>query len=148
MSISCPVSDTQVLAHIKEILQIYAPEISATEIVPSAHLTQDLQLDLTTHWVLAINLEKVTNTELLDADIQQAKTIADLMNLVLAQLGTNNQHAISPADKNKNTASFAVNSAEINAVNSTSDTNKTALNPASESDLAGAVADLANLFNN
>ncbi|XCB30268.1 hypothetical protein RQN30_02215 [Arcanobacterium hippocoleae] len=70
------------LAQIRVVLSEIAPEIPENEILPAANLFQDLGLDLVSKWALAVELEKITKSELLDKQITAAVTVADFMGLI------------------------------------------------------------------
>lgn len=70
------------LARIRVALATVASEIPEDEIVPSANIDDDLRLDLVSRWALARELEHMTNSRLVDADIRAAQTIADFMTMI------------------------------------------------------------------
>lgn len=70
------------LAQIRVSLADIAPEIPEQEIVPDARIFEDLRLDLVTKWALAVELERITKSELLDREIHAAATVSDFIQLI------------------------------------------------------------------
>ncbi|MDR6938974.1 hypothetical protein [Arcanobacterium hippocoleae] len=107
------------LAQIRVALAEISPEIPETEIYPAARLDSDLRLDLVSKWALAVELERLTKTEIKDAAIHAAVDVEDFMNLiadsqVTQKLAAAEDHASLAASQK---ADAALGSAELSATN-------------------------------
>ena len=74
------------LARARVLLAEIAPEIPEDEIIPGAHVADDLGLDLVSVWALATGLEKMAKVEINDADIAAATSLGSLLNHALSDV--------------------------------------------------------------
>ena len=81
------------LARARVLLAEIAPEIPEDEIIPGAHVADDLGLDLVSVWALATGLEKMAKVEINDADIAAATSLGSLLNHALSDVPLEYQQA-------------------------------------------------------
>ena len=81
------------LARARVLLAEIAPEIPEDEIIPGAHVADDLGLDLVSVWALATGLEKMAKVEINDADIAAATSLGSLLNQALSDVPLEYQQA-------------------------------------------------------
>lgn len=135
------------LARARVLLAQIAPEIPEEDIVPQAHLVDDLGLDAVSIWALAAGLEKMAKVEINDADITASTTVASLL-----------EHALSdvPVEFLESTGGEVDTPAEAEGTNGHATDAGTAQGEASAAqgepgaegpeDLQSALEDLADLF--
>lgn len=81
------------LARARVLLAEIAPEIPEDEIIPGAHVADDLGLDLVSLWALATGLEKMAKVDIKDADIIATTTLGSLLNHALSDVPLEYQQA-------------------------------------------------------
>lgn len=137
------------LARARVLLAEIAPEIPEDEIIPGAHVADDLGLDLVSVWALATGLEKMAKVEINDADIAAATSLGSLLNHALSDVPLEYQQAdegsgaASDDSKSDDSKSDAGNHADEAA---TSDDAPDEDDDTPEN-LQSALEDLADLFN-
>lgn len=129
------------LARARVLLAEIAPEIPEDEIIPGAHVADDLGLDLVSLWALATGLEKMAKVDIKDADIIATTTLGSLLEHALSDVPLEFQNSKSSKETDDAEVEYDV---ESQAPNDATHTENAADN---QGDLQSALENLANLFN-
>lgn len=129
------------LARARVLLAEISPEIPEDEIVPDAHVADDLGLDLVSLWAFATGLEKLAKVEINDADIIATTTLGSLLEHALSDVPLEFHHSESPKETDN---AEVENDVEPQAPSDAMQTEEWAEN---HGDLQSALENLANLFN-
>lgn len=129
------------LARARVLLAEISPEIPEDEIVPDAHVADDLGLDLVSLWALATGMEKMAKVDIKDADIIATTTLGSLLEHALSDVPLEFQNSKSTKETDDVDVEYDV---ESQAPNDATHTENAADN---QGDLQSALENLANLFN-
>lgn len=129
------------LARARVLLAEIAPEIPEDEIIPGAHVADDLGLDLVSLWALATGMEKMAKVDIKDADIIATTTLGSLLEHALSDVPLEFQNSKSSKETDDAEVEYDV---ESQAPNDATHTENAADN---QGDLQSALENLANLFN-